>query len=124
MRKRRKKDEKGIEDPPHTNHSLNIYSARLIFIKREGDLSVNVQIRYSKIGSARKEKLGFPENINENDLHWIRYRGERIAVYHRIEEDKGYKYKNGKPSIVHSGLAQKLERLVHEVYFKTPNIKN
>ena len=98
------------------NQSFDIYDARLIFRKtREGSKTVTVKIRYSKKGWRRKEKLPFPEDIDEDDLDWTSYRGQYISVYHRIEN---MNYKNIEHIIIPTSLGQKLEKLVREVYLR------
>lgn len=104
---------------PQPTEPLNIYTAKLTFRKiRNGTKVVSVQIRYSKKGRSKKERLPFPGDINDNDLYWTKYRGEHISVYHRI--DNNHKYLDMQNTIIHTSLAQKLERLVREVYFKNP----
>ena len=95
--------------------SLDIYDARLIFrITRQEEKLVGivrVKIRYSKKGQARKQEFPFPEEIRDDDLCWNTYRGEKIAVYHRI---KANEYKDMRHSIAPTSLGQKLEELVSE----------
>ncbi|MEK6897584.1 MAG: hypothetical protein AABW93_03585 [Nanoarchaeota archaeon] len=95
--------------------SLDIYDARLIFriTRREEKLVkiVRVKIRYSKKGHYGKQEFSFPEKIEDDDLCWDTYRGEKISVYHRIEANK---YKDIRHSIAPTSLGQKLEALVSE----------
>ena len=108
------------------NRSLGIYDARVTFRKtRQGEKVVTVVIRYSKKGHARKKKLSFPEDINDDDLSWKLYHGENISVYHRID---AHKYIDMKHSVViHTDLGQKLEGLVcesHEEFIRNRRKRN
>ena len=111
-----------IEETKRTaSQRHKIYSARLIFRKiRNGKRIVGVQIRYSKKGPARNEKLEFPEDIKEGELCWKGYYGEMISIYHRKEN---YKYIDMNHSLIPTDIGQKLERLVLEVHFRK-NPKN
>lgn len=110
---------------PEANQPIDIYTAKLTITKTEKNSRVVVvQIRFSKRGRERKnrkEKIPFPEDIKDSDLYCGRYRGKWISVYHRIG---AYKYTNMENSVIPiSPLGQRLEMLVHEVYFK-PTIEN
>jgi hypothetical protein len=106
-----------MEKPLDLNQPLDIYTAKLTF-RIKGDFrAVNVQIRYSKKGNQRKERLDFPKDMGENDLRcWKWWGGEMTSVYHRTK--KIYRYKDRENVLVHTDLGQKLERLVREVYFR------
>lgn len=110
------------EKIPEANQPLDIYTAKLTITRTEKNSRVVVvQIRYSKRGRQRKEKLEFPEDIKDGDLCCGKYRGKWISVYHRIEK---YKYTDmGNLFIPISPLGQRLEMLVHEAYFK-PTMEN
>jgi len=106
-----------IELPPRlANQPIDIYDARLTFRKMGGGSKVvSVVVRPTKKGRSRSERLSFPEDIKDDDLSWKAYGGEQISVYHRTDK---YKYTDMRHFLVHTDLSQKLERLVHGVYFK------
>lgn len=102
------------KSPALESRSLGIYDARLTFRKtRQGEKVVTVKIRYSKKGRRRKEKLPFPEDINENDLYWKKRRRDDVSEYHRIDD---ITYKNIEHTIIPTNLGQKLEMLVLEAH--------
>ena len=116
---------------PKTGEYLNIYSARLTFIKeKNGHVSENVHIviyydkRGSKRGSKRKRDLPIPKEIDTGDLAWKKYKGKGIvAVYHRDGDSENYDYAPKGGINVHTGLGQKLEDLVKEACFGKEHTK-
>lgn len=96
---------------------LEIYSARLIFrrnVKNERTLSA--QIRFKKRSKPLNKKLPFPDDIRPDEVSWIRYKGEVIAVYHRHHQlGNNYKYVDSKHTIAHTSLDQKLEKIVRDI---------
>ena len=74
-----------IDESSQLESFLDIYDTLLIFrIPREGkERTVTVCIRQSKKESHRKRKFPFPDNIDERELVWGSYQGDKISVYHR-----------------------------------------
>ena len=123
---------------PKSEEYLDIYSARLTFTKKKnGQVSkdmVRVVIRYKK-RDPKKRDFQIPDKpnpddpkdlyINTDELHWVRYRGEVIAVYHRVSKNgQDYDYVNSRRICVHTILRSGLENLVEKVCFeKTRHIK-
>ena len=98
-----------------------IYAARLTFKKgrKESSSNVTVKIRYAKKGRQKKEKRAFPEDINKEELSWVRYHGEILSVYHREQKRGGdYSYTDSRNLVAPTNLAQKLEDLVQEVHLR------
>ena len=100
---------------PKTGAYLNIYSARLTFIKeKNGRVSENVRVtiyRYKK--RPKRIDLPVPKDIDTFNLNWIKKKG--IAVYYRKNGENNYE--DYRRVSIHTGLGQKLEDLVKEVCF-------
>lgn len=95
--------------------SPEIYKAKITFRRARKGLRVIVQVGYKRRQRQKREKLPFPEDINENDLSWGRYkgRGEWVAFYERKGNRKYVDINNLE---VHTDLAQRLETLVLQVH--------
>ena len=96
--------------------SPEIYKAKITFRRAKKGLRVIVQVGYKRRQRQKREKLPFPENINENDLSWGRYkgRGEWVAFYER--KGNNLEYVDIHNSRVPTDLAQRLEALVLQVH--------
>lgn len=110
-----------IERPPEPIPSHNIRNARLVFRrKKDGSKAVNITICYftpTQKRVWRKERFSyFPNEIDEEELRWKTYRGERIAVYRRIGGNYNYRDIEHKTSTTR--LSQRLEKLVLQAYSK------
>ncbi|MEK6830350.1 MAG: hypothetical protein AABY15_09620 [Nanoarchaeota archaeon] len=91
----------------------DIYSAKLTFKRNLG--VVVVEIRPVKNGEAKKKRLPIPEEIDQRELNWIRYRKEIISIYHRKINGDNYEYRDPKHIIAPTSLSQRLEQLVSNV---------
>ena len=113
---------------PKTGEYLNIYSARLTFIKEQnGYVSENVRvtIRYNIKGPKKRRDLPVPKDIDTIELNWIKEKG--IAVYYRASSyqrgsSENYDYTSGGVTIF-TKLGQKLEDLVKEACFENSEQK-
>jgi hypothetical protein len=86
----------------------DIYHA-IVKLRRDKK-TARVHIRYSKRGKKKRVDFPFPD-IDERDLGWKTYGGERIAVCHR--ENSNYNYMDTvRNSRIPKRVAQKLEILV------------
>lgn len=112
--------EKKQMDRTKNIQNQKIYSAKLVFKRGEKEKTSNVtiKIRYAKKGKRKKEKRAFPENINKDELSWVRYHGEILSVYHRAEKKGKYSYTDSRNIIAPTNLAQKLEDIVNEVHLR------
>jgi len=90
-----------------------IYAARITFrITKKGRRTARVQLRYARKDNTINKDFEFPENIEEKDLCWTGYSGERIAVYHRQER---FRYSDlNNQTLPIQPLGEKLERLVDD----------
>ena len=95
--------------------NLEIYSARLTF--KRNSKSVNVDLRYNRLGEIKKREVPIPEDIDLYELSWIKYRKKIISIYHRKLHNNELTYMDSKHTIAPTSLGQRLEKLVSDVYY-------
>ncbi|HUW43777.1 MAG TPA: hypothetical protein VMV95_02355 [Bacillota bacterium] len=107
---------------PQSEEYLEIYSARLTFKKEKKEHisdKVYVTIYYGKKKSKKKKDILIPENIDPDELNWMK--GKDIALYYRINyypsKPENYDYIDSRGIAVSTSLCQKLENLVNKVCF-------
>ena len=95
---------------------LNIYDTLLVFRKnRRGiEKTVTVHIRHFKKEGHSKIKFPFPEDIEERELVWGSYKGDKISVYHRNK--MGQYCRSGVNVTEPTMLAKKMERIFLRAY--------
>ncbi|MBS3086855.1 hypothetical protein J4422_04095 [Candidatus Pacearchaeota archaeon] len=95
---------------------LDIYDTLLVFreSRESGEKTVTVHIRQFKKNGHRKRKFPFPDDINESELLWGSYMGDKVAAYHRTGPDNYYRIRVNitEPTI----LAKKMERIFLRAY--------
>ncbi len=94
-----------------TKEPLDIYDAKIKFIKSKKGLSAKVTIREKKKSKAIKKELEDFSSINERELDFFKFHGRKIAIYYR--EGNNYNYRDKDYLSVPISLAQKLEILVY-----------
>ena len=106
---------------PKTGEYVNIYSARLTFIKEKNGymskISKNVRVTICRYKGGPKERkdLPIPKEINLDALNWIR---EKIAVCNREDEND---YVDHIRKDIPSLICHKLEDLVKDSFFGNSN---
>ena len=93
--------------------------ALVVFRKTDaGKREVRITIHSSKRGSVIKRRFNFPEDIDEKNLLWTSFQGDRIAPYHRAEKNRYYGLNY---TIIPTEFGQRLESMVSEVLREYPN---